>query len=217
MLQLNSVPQQHCFTLAPTCQSYHRTFFHSLPQKSKLLKSNTGTVISASDTDLRLTGQCYQHQYVIYNNAKLCASILSTITKPIVWNAGALYLQLRGILIITLQAPTEIKPQYIYDLSTSIDLTSDFIPLAVDHKINQNYTKLLSIPILNMAHSRVYIPKSTIFGTLKPAAIENAEISETSWTKIESLNRSTMENIEEIHQHSQNNNELPTLLLHLCF
>ena len=99
-----------------------------------------------------------------------------TITKPIVWNAGALYLQPRDLWIIAVQAPTEIKPQYIYELNTNDDLQSDLIPLAVDHRINHKCPKLSNIPILSMAH----IPKSTIFGILKPVEIENAAISETS-------------------------------------
>ena len=34
-----------------------------------------------------------------------------------------------------------------------------------------------------MAYNRVYIPRSTVFGALKPVEIENVEISETSSTK----------------------------------
>ena len=37
------------------------------------------------------------------------------MTKAIVQNAGALYIQPRDILIITTQAPTELKPQYMYN------------------------------------------------------------------------------------------------------
>ena len=36
-----------------------KKFFNSLPQKLKLLKSNTCTVTSASGTDLGPIGQCY--------------------------------------------------------------------------------------------------------------------------------------------------------------
>ena len=108
---------------------------------------------------------------------------------------------------ITVQVLTELEPQYTYELSASKDLPSDLSPYAVDHKINHKYPKLLNIPILNTAHSRVHIPKSTIFGTLKPVEIENGEISETSWTKSESLNKNTIENLEEIHQSSRNNTE----------
>ena len=46
--------------------------------------------------------------------------------------------------------------------------------------MNHKYPKLLNIPILNMAHSRVYILKSTVFETLKQVEIENVEISEIS-------------------------------------
>ena len=107
------------------------------------------------------------HHYITHNTY-LCSSIPLTITKPIVQNAVPFYLQPRGILIITVQASIELKPHYIYKLTTSHDLPSELIPLAVYHKINHKYPNLLNIPILNMAHSKVYIPKLTIFWTLKP-------------------------------------------------
>ena len=56
-------------------------------------------------------------------------------------------------------------------------------------------SKLLNVPILNMALSRVYIPKATVGGMLKPVEIETVEISETSWTKIENLNKNTMDTL----------------------
>ena len=140
------------------------------------------------------------YQCITYNNTYLCTSMPSTIPKPIVQNAGAFYLQTRGISIHTVQTPTEVKPKY-YKPSTSDDLPSDLIPLAVSHKINHKYPKLLNIPILNMTDSRIYILKSTIFRMLKPVEIENLEISEISWIKIENLNKNTIENFEEVYQH----------------
>ena len=99
------------------------------------------------------------------------------------------------MLISTVQAPIELKPQYIYELSASNDLPSNLIPLATDHKIKHRYPKLLNIPILNAAHSRLYIPKSIAFKTMKPVEIENAEICEALWIKIENLSENTMKNL----------------------
>ena len=134
------------------------------------------------------------------------------ITKCTVWNSGAFYLQPRGILIITVQAPTELKPLYTYDHSTSSDLPLGLISLGVDHKINHKYPNLLNKPKLNTVHSRVYISKSVIFGMLKPVQIENAKISETLWTEIDNLNKNTKKNLQELCHCSQNNNDLPTIL-----
>ena len=158
-----------------------QNFVDSLPQKMKLLTSNTWTVMSASGTYLGLIGQCYLtfqlekkhfrekfiilwdlqrdliwginwkfnykiefnwsingHQYIA-DNTYFCTSIPLTIINPIVQNAGAFYLQPRGILKIIVQAPTELKPQYIYKLSASDDLPSDLVTLAFDCKINNKY------------------------------------------------------------------------------
>ena len=79
------------------------------------------------------------------------------MTKPIIWNALAFYLQPKAIMINTVQAQTELRPQYLYKLNASDYLPSELIPLAVDHKINHKFPKLLNIVILSTAHSRVYI------------------------------------------------------------
>ena len=66
------------------------------------------------------------HQYITHNNTYLCTCIPSTTIKPLVQNV--FYLQPRGVSIITVQAPTELKPQYIYGFSTSDDLPLGLIP-----------------------------------------------------------------------------------------
>ena len=52
-----------------------------------------------------------------------------------------------------------------------------------------------------MAHSKVYIPQSTISRMLKPVKKDSVEISETSWTKIKNSNENTMEHSDEIPIH----------------
>ena len=126
------------------------------------------------------------YQYMIYNSNYLHTGIPSKVTKPIIQNAGAFYSQPRSVSIFTVQAPTELKPQHIYKLNTSDDLLDGVIPLPVD-KVNHKYPKFLSIHLLNKSYNRVYIPRSTVFGTLKLLDIENAEVSEISWTKLEIL------------------------------
>ena len=47
---------------------------------------------------------------------------------------------------------------------------------------------------------------------MKQMEIENIEISEASWTKMEKLSNNTINQIEVLHHDLQNNNELPTIL-----
>ena len=89
------------------------------------------------------------------HNKYLGFSMPSTDSKQIIHNAGAFYLPPRSILVVNIQTPTELDTQHIYTLDTSDDLPLGLIPLAVDHKINHIYPKLLSIPILNTAYDRV--------------------------------------------------------------
>ena len=45
------------------------------------------------------------------------------------------------------------------------------------------------MPVLNTSHNRIYIPRSTTFGTPKPLDLERKQRSnEISWTKLEKLN-----------------------------
>ena len=111
----------------------------------------------------------------------------------------------------TVPAPTELKTQHIYEFSTSDAFPLDPIPLAVDHRINHKYPNLINLPILSMAHRRLDIPRSTVFVTLKPIEIENADISDISLIKIEKSNENTVNNLEELHHHSQTANEIPTI------
>ena len=90
-----------------------------------------------------------------HNNNYLCISLPSTVTKPIVQNSGAVYLQSRSMPIITVQAPMELNPRHSYELSSSDDLSLGLIPLAVDHRINHKCPKSLNIPILSMAYNKV--------------------------------------------------------------
>ena len=81
----------------------------------------------------------------------------------------------------------------------SIDFLPELIPLAVDHKINHKYQKLLEIPIL-IWHTE-YMPKSFAFRTLEPVKIDSAGIGVILWTKITSSKEDTMENIQKISQY----------------
>ena len=147
-----------------------------------------------------------------HNKCFLCTRIPFEATKPIIQNAGAFHLQPKCVSIITVQAPTELKPQHIYELSTSDDLSDGLIPLAVNHKVNHKNPKLLNIHVLNTLYNRVYVPRSTTFGTLKILDTENAEVNEISWTKLKKLDKKNIENrLQELCHCSHTNNELPPI------
>ena len=92
---------------------------------------------------------------MMYDSNYLCTSIPPKLTKLIVQNTGAFYLQPRSVSVITVQAPMELKPQQIYDLNTSNDLLDGLILLAIHHKTNHKYHKLLNTSVLNASYNRV--------------------------------------------------------------
>ena len=54
--------------------------------------------------------------------------------------------------------------------------------LAVDHKIDHRYPKLLKISLLNTENNTVQIPWKPIIGNLQSIEVEDFEISNISWT-----------------------------------
>ena len=81
--------------------------------------------------------------------------------EPIIQNAGALTLPLRGISVIAVQAPNEWKTKHIYQPNTSYDLPSSNIFLAVYLRSYHNYPKVLIIHLLNTEYGTVHVPGKT--------------------------------------------------------
>ena len=85
-------------------------------------------------------------QYITHNS--ICTSTVSSKQEPIKQNWGALQFPPRSTSVIAVQTPTELNTKHIYQLNASEDLPSGIIPLAVDHRIDHKYPKLLNIPLL---------------------------------------------------------------------
>ena len=92
--------------------------------------------------------------------------------EPIVQNAGALKLPPRSISVISVKAPIKLNTKHINPVNATDDLLSGIIPLAVDHKMDHKYLKLLKIPLFNTEHHTKYIQRKTIIGILQPIEIE---------------------------------------------
>ena len=83
----------------------------------------------------------------------------------------------KSISIITVHTPTELSTKHIYKLNATDDLQSSIIPLAVEHRTDHKYPKLLNIPPLNTEYNAVHILRKTVLGKLQPIEIENVEVS----------------------------------------
>ena len=112
-------------------------------------------------------------QYITHSNTFLCATTTSSNTAPILWNSRAFILPPGYISLISVQAPTELDTKHLY---------SGIMPLAVDHKIDHKYPKLLKIPLPNTEQNTVCIPRKPIIGSLQPIDVEDFEVSNISWT-----------------------------------
>ena len=67
-------------------------------------------------------------------------------------------------------------------IETTDNLTSGIIPLAVDHKIDPKYPKLLWIPQTKIEHNTVQSSRKTILGKLQPIDVTDSKVNNFSWT-----------------------------------
>ena len=102
--------------------------------------------------------------------------------EPIICNSGSVMLPPRSILVISVKAPTELNTRHLHQLDATDNLQPGVIPLAVDHKINHKYPKLLRISLLNTEHTTVQIPRKTVIGNLLPINITDSKVNNISWT-----------------------------------
>ena len=80
------------------------------------------------------------------------------------------------------KAPTDLNTRHPYQLDAIDNLQPGIIHLAVDHKIDHKYPKLLKIPLLNTENTTVKFPRKTIIGRLKPIDITDSEVNNITWT-----------------------------------
>ena len=120
-------------------------------------------------------------QYITHNIKYLCTSTASSVTNPLIYNAGALTTKKH----ISNNSTGTNWAKYTTYLSTQHQWWSTIrlLPLTVYHRIYNKYPKLLSIPILNTAHDAVHVSGTTMIGTLHPIEIKDIEVSNVSWTK----------------------------------
>ena len=102
--------------------------------------------------------------------------------QPIVWNSGSLTSLPRSISILSVQAPAVLNTKPLYQLDFIGDQPSGIIPLAVHHKIDHKYPKLMMIPLLHTENNTVNIPRKNVIGNLQPIAVEDFEVSSFLWT-----------------------------------
>ena len=55
--------------------------------------------------------------------------------------------------------------------------------MAVDHKIDHTYPKLLKIPLHNTEYDTIHITRKSVIGRLQPIEIEDIKVSNILWTK----------------------------------
>ena len=87
-----------------------------------------------------------------------------------------------SVSVISVKGPTEVNTRYLYQLDAADNLPPGIISLAVDHKIDHRYPKLLQKPLINMEHNTVDIPIKAVICKLKPIDVTDAEVNNISWT-----------------------------------
>ena len=87
-----------------------------------------------------------------------------------------------SVSVISVKAPTKLNPRHLYQMDATNNLPPGIIPLAVDHKIDHKYPKLMHITLLNMEHNTVQIQRKTVTGKLQPIDVTDSKANSISRT-----------------------------------
>ena len=75
---------------------------------------------------------------------------------------GQYTMQGRSVTWITVKSPPHLNHDSLHEIQFNRQLPSGIVPLDITHNINHKHPRELLIPLLNISHKDVKIPKNTI-------------------------------------------------------
>ena len=106
---------------------------------------------------------------------------------------GQYTMQGRSVTCILVKSPPHLNHDSLHEIKFNRQLPSGKIPLDITHKLNHKHPRELLIPLVNISHEKVKIPKNTILGYIN-SIIDVDIIQEISWQKIWDTEEKTVNN-----------------------
>ena len=93
-----------------------------------------------------------------------------SIAPHVIWQLaktkGQCHIQHRSITWITVKTPPNLNNNSLYEINLDRKLPAGLIPLDIIHNLNNKQPGELVIPLLDVGHTDVKLPKNTILGSL---------------------------------------------------
>ena len=126
-----------------------------------------------------------------------------SIKLHVIWwlakTKGPSNIQHRSINWITVKMPQNLNKNSIYEITLDRKLPSGIIPLDVAHNLNHKQPDELLIPLLNVTHKDVKLPKNTILGSINQIHDVDS-VQEVSWNKVQDTENEAISNAACIPQ-----------------
>ena len=131
--------------------------------------------------------------FITIKGQLLALSIQLHVIQQLVKTKGQCNIQHRSITWITVKMPQNWHNNRIYEITLDRQLLSGIILLDVTHNLDHKQPDELLIPLLNVAHKDVKLPKNTILGSINQIH-DMDSVQEVSWKKIQDTENEAISN-----------------------
>ena len=121
--------------------------------------------------------------FITIKSQFLALSIAPHVIWQLAKTKGQCHIQHRSISWITVKTPPNLNNNGLYEITPDRKLPTGIIPLDVTHNLNHKQPDELVIPLLNIGHTEVKLPKNTVLGSINQINDVDS-IQEVSWEKI---------------------------------
>ena len=132
----------------------------------------------------------------------LVNSISQGTNRQLAKMKGQYTVQSRSVTWITVKSLPHLNHESLHKIQFDRHLPSGIVPLDITHKLNHKHPGELLIPLLNISHKEVKMPKNTILGSIN--SINDVDtIQEVSWQKILDTEEKAVKNTAQepqVHQ-----------------
>ena len=133
------------------------------------------------------------NHFISIKDQFLANSISQGATKQLAKMKGQYNMQGRSVKWITVKSQPQLNHDSIHGIQFNRQLPSGIVPLDITHKLNHKHPRKLLIPLLNISHNEVKIPKNTILGSI--SSITDVDtIQEVLWQKIQDTEKKAVRN-----------------------
>ena len=132
--------------------------------------------------------------FITIKGQYLALSIKLHVIWQLAKTKGQCNIQHRSVTWITVKLPQNLNNNSLCKITLDRKLPSGLMPLDVTYNLNHKQPGELLIPLLNVAHKDVKLPKNTILGSINQKHDVDS-IPEVSWKKIQDTENEAISNV----------------------